>query len=184
MNGKIPELARSGEPEVPHRFGCGVTPSGAGLRNESRQRVRRGCIERKVRMDIHRDAISAAQPPTPVVNACETFVDRDKRALSSAHTTSLTDDAVRLYITATQSPLHQQLIQFREEGNSSQGPKNSQTFRGPTDYRLIYNTKERYNIPVLGLGNELGEDANVVEPTLGIGHAHDTTEEVDGAEFA
>ena len=73
-----------------------------------------------------------------------------------------------------------------EEGQKgdSQGPKNSQTFRTPTDARLIHNTKHRHDILVLGLGNELGDDANVVEPTLGIGNAHNAAEEVDGPEFA
>ncbi len=66
----------------------------------------------------------------------------------------------------------------------SQGPKNSQTLRSRTDHRLIHNTKERYDVPVLGLRNELGEDANVVEATLGIGNAHDAGEEVDGAKSA
>jgi hypothetical protein len=56
--------------------------------------------------------------------------------------------------------------------------------RSCADHRLIHDTKVRHNVLVLGLGNELGDDANVVEPTLGIGNAHDTAEEVDGAEFA
>ena len=102
MNGDIPELACSDEPEVLHRVGGGFTPSGARLSNESRQRIRRRAIKRKVWMDIHRHTISAAQPPSPVVNARETLVKRDKRAVSSTHTTDLTDDAVRLCIAITE----------------------------------------------------------------------------------
>ena len=132
-------------------------------------------------MDIHRHTVSAAQPPSPIVDTSETFVDRDKRAFSSTHTADLADDAVRLYIATTCVQTYS--IRGRGE-NDSLGPKNSQTFRSRTNHRFIHDTKVRHDVPVLGLGNELGKDANVVEPTLGIGHTHDTAEEVDGAESA
>jgi len=82
--------------------------------------------------------------------------------------------------------VHSATYSAREESRKydSQGPKNSQTFRSVADIRLIDNTKERHNVLVLGLGNKLGEDADVVESTLGIGNAHDPAKEVDRAAFA
>ena len=49
-------------------------------------------------MDVHRHTISTAQPPSPVVDAGKTFVDRDKRAFSCAYTADLADDAICLYV--------------------------------------------------------------------------------------
>lgn len=82
--------------------------------------------------------------------------------------------------------MHSATYLTREEGGKydSQGPKDSQTLRSRADHWLIHNTKERHDVLVLRLGDELGKDANVVESTLGIGNAHNTAEEVDGAEFA
>lgn len=136
-------------------------------------------------MDIHRHTIRAAQPPSPVINARETFVNRDKGTFASARATDLADDAIRFCVATTQPHAFSNLL-TREEGRKidSQGPKNSQTFRSGTNHWLIHNTKVRYDVPVLGLGNELGEDANVVKPTLGIGNTHDAAEEVDSTKSA
>lgn len=52
------------------------------------------------------------------------------------------------------------------------------------EQRLIDDTEYGHHIRPLRFTYELGNDANVVQGSLRIGHAHDAVQEVDNAEFA
>jgi len=59
--------------------------------------------------------------------------------------------------------------------------------RGLSDFRhttFVHDTKDRDNILPLGLRDELGEDADIVQSALSVGHAHGASEEVDCPELA
>ena len=44
---------------------------------------------------------------------------------------------------------------------------------------LVHDAKHGYNIPVFRLGDKLGEDSNVIQGALSVGHPHDPLEEVN-----
>ena len=44
---------------------------------------------------------------------------------------------------------------------------------------LVSDTEHHNDVSVLGLGDELGEDADVVKRTLGVGNTHRAEEDVD-----
>jgi len=47
------------------------------------------------------------------------------------------------------------------------------------DSGLVHDTKHGHNVPVFRLGDKFGDDSNVIQGALGVGHAHDPPEEVD-----
>ena len=49
---------------------------------------------------------------------------------------------------------------------------------------LIHDTEQRYEVLILLLRDELGDDADVLERALSVGDAHDAVHEVDQAEPA
>ena len=46
--------------------------------------------------------------------------------------------------------------------------------------RFVDDTEHRNDVPVLRLGDKLGEDTNVIQSTLSIGDTHRSVEVVDG----
>jgi hypothetical protein len=50
--------------------------------------------------------------------------------------------------------------------------------------RLVYDAEHWNDILILGLRNELRENADIVERTLCVCHAHNAVEEIDFTSFA
>lgn len=50
--------------------------------------------------------------------------------------------------------------------------------------RLVHDPEDGHDVLVLGLGDELGEEADVVERALGVRVAHDAVQPVDAAQPA
>lgn len=61
-------------------------------------------------------------------------------------------------------------VQLADEVNSDRGRNG-----------FVEDTEHGYDVLVLGLRNEFGEGANVVERALGVGDSHRAVQPIDGA---
>jgi hypothetical protein len=57
-------------------------------------------------------------------------------------------------------------------------------FTDNTSLWFVQDRKHCYDITVLGLANELGQDTDIVEGALCVGETHRTVQKVDGTRFA
>lgn len=131
-------------------------------------------------MSVNGDTVLPRKEIGPVAERLEAIVDGKVWPISLAKTSDVAQYVMHVEIAITKpvrSTFHNSI-----EGMNSQRGDYVHTNIGST--RLVHDTKERDDVLVLGLVDELDDDAHVVQTALGIGETHDSHEEVDEAVLA
>jgi hypothetical protein len=130
-------------------------------------------------MKIEGDAIGIGEKSSPFGQAHEPFMIRDKRAIALAGPTRCAHICVSFHVAAEQTVNR---VNGESTGHYSLSLQvlhaNSRTLR------LIGDTKHCDYVLILGLGDELGKNSDIIKGALCIGNTHRPTENIDAAEFA
>ena len=136
----------------------------------------RTATEREVEVCIQSEPIGIWQQIGPRSEATDTVANRDIRTLAFANTRDFTYHPVNFQVADYRASTEDGCRVKNEDAQGCQGfPSND------PNQSLVDNTKHRDDAGVLRLADELREDSNVVERSLGVRVSHRTIQKVEGA---
>ena len=142
-----------------------------------RQRRGEGIAEAEVWVGVDCQPVSTRHEVRPLSFRIEPVVDGDPWAMTFAETSDTADDLMRLVIAGKKKGLPRD----HTEKMSDLQARNVVNSDGIHE-RFIDDSEHNDDVSVLGLADELGEDADVIETALRVGYSHDAVKEIEYAQ--
>jgi hypothetical protein len=124
-------------------------------------------------MHVKGHPISSGHESRPVRKILEAVVNNDERAFAFANPGNAAYHVVSLDVAINV------LVRRWKFKSPTDSQSTELCVANVKDSGLVHDTKHGHNVPVFRLGNKFGDNSNVIQGALGVGHAHDPPEKVD-----